>query len=364
MNVFRSHLSNRCVFIVKELADITAMPNLRAVQCATIIDRTKFVVGFVDHGLMCVELEKELLTPVGGEKENNKRPVEKVEYDAEEQLLIAMVGGSQKEKHVRLIPTAALDGRDLKWIKVNETKGCHLMCVGSGSATRLHRRTEANGMPLPMVPNVANAPPPHFFAVAVQKSVIVFEINRMERRHHKLREFAMPGQPQTIKIAGGRLYVGYMSGFRVWDLVDNTQTSLVNLEDASLQFLNKTLHDARLLIGVNEEENPNEFLLLFSNLGVYVDGHGRRSRAQELMFPCRVTDQHACVAFHRPYLCLYSENQIDVFNVISGEWAQTINLKRARPLHDNGLFSICMVADMPYLILLSNIVQRNRRFAH
>jgi serine/threonine-protein kinase MRCK len=165
------------------------------------------------------------LTPVGGEKENNKRPVEKVEYDPEEQLLVAMVGGSPKDKHVRLIPTAALDGRDLKWIKVNETKGCHLMCVGSGSSTRPHRRTEPNGMPLPMPTtsgSVGN--PPHYFAVAIQKSVVVFEINRMERRHHKLREFAMPGHPQTIKIAGGRLYVGYMSGFRAWDLVDNTQT--------------------------------------------------------------------------------------------------------------------------------------------
>lgn len=132
---------------------------------------------------------------------------------------------------------------------------------------------------------------------------------------------------------------------------------MVNLEDASLQFLNKTLHDARLLIPVNEEENPNEYLLLFNNLGVYVDTYGRRSRAQELMFPCRLADLHSSVAFHRPYLCLYSENQIDVFNVTNSEWAQTINLKRARPLNDNGLFSICMVADMPYLVLLSSIVQ-------
>lgn len=167
------------------------------------------------------------MTPVGGEKENNKRPVEKVEYDEEEQLLIVMIGGNPKDKHVRLIPTAALDGRDLKWIKVNETKGCHLMCVGSGSnsTNRLHRRTEPSGMPLPMSTNPnANVSPPHFFAVAIQKSVVIFEINRIERRHHKLRELAMPGQPQTLKISGGRLYVGYMSGFRIWDLVDNTQT--------------------------------------------------------------------------------------------------------------------------------------------
>lgn len=110
-----------------------------------------------------------------------------------------------------------------------------------------------------------------------------------------------------------------------------------------------------MLISIDEEENPSEFLLLFNNLGVYVDAYGRRSRAQELMFPCRVTD--GGVSFHRPYLCLYSENQIDVFNVNSSEWSQTINLKKARPLHDSGLLSICIVADMPYLVLLSNVTQ-------
>ncbi|KAI6221970.1 Non-specific serine/threonine protein kinase [Aphelenchoides fujianensis] len=302
----KSDIAYKSAFVVKELCDVSAVPILRSAQCATIIDRQKFVVGFADHGLMCVELEKEMLTPVGGEKENNKRNVERIEYDAEEQLLIALVGGNPKERHVRLIPTAALEGRDLKWIK---------------------------------------------------KSVIVFEINRMEKRHHKLRDFAMPALPQTMRIAGGRLYVGYMSGFRVWDLTDNSQTSLVNLEDGSLQFLNKTLHDAKLLIAVNEEENPTEFLLLFNNLGVYVDAYGRRSRAQELMFPCRVNDQTGGMAFHRPYLCLYSEHQIDVFHVTTAEWIQTINLKRARPLSEDGLLSVCTVADMPYLVLLSGLTQ-------
>lgn len=134
-----------------------------------------------------------MLTPVGGEKENSKRSVDKIEYDAEEQLLVALVGGNPKERHVRLIPTAALDGRDLKWIKVNDTKGCHLMCVGTGSSTRPNHRTEpANGTPLPIVSSVNTiGSPPHYFAVAVQKSAVVFEINRMEKRHHKLRDFAL-----------------------------------------------------------------------------------------------------------------------------------------------------------------------------
>ncbi|KAI6185487.1 Non-specific serine/threonine protein kinase [Aphelenchoides besseyi] len=351
--VARSRLPNKSAFFVKELCDVSAMPILRTAQCAKIIDRTKFVLGFADHGLMCVELDKELLIPVGGEKENNKRNVEKIEYDEEEQLLIALVGGNTKDRHVRLIPTAALDGRDLKWIKVNETKGCHLMCAGTGPTTRLSRRSEpANGNNVSQ-PTAINQLPPHYFAVAVQKSVIVFDINRQENRHKKLRDFAMPAMPQTMRIFGGRLYVGYMSSYRVWDLSDGTQTSLVNLEDGSLQFLNQNPYDAKLLIAVNDEENPNEFLLLFHNLGVYVDAYGRRSRAQELMFPCRVTE----MAYHRPYLCMYSEHQIDVFHVQTSEWIQTINLKRSKPLSEDALLNVCIVADMPYLVLLSGVTQ-------
>lgn len=148
--------------------------------------------------------------------------MEKVEYDQEEQLLVAIVG-SPKERQVRLIPTAAMDGRELKWIKVADTKGCHLMCLGKGSEKRGHIRTELSKDGV-IVPSGNSSPTPHYFAVAVQKSVIVFEINRLEKRHHRLRHFAIPALPQTMHIQAGRLYVGHPSGFKVWDIVDNTQT--------------------------------------------------------------------------------------------------------------------------------------------
>lgn len=52
------NLPNKNVFNVKEVCDATAKLNLNSAQCATVIDKFKFVVGFADRGLMCVELEK------------------------------------------------------------------------------------------------------------------------------------------------------------------------------------------------------------------------------------------------------------------------------------------------------------------
>uniref|UniRef100_A0A915D2A6 Non-specific serine/threonine protein kinase n=1 Tax=Ditylenchus dipsaci TaxID=166011 RepID=A0A915D2A6_9BILA len=317
----RSGLPDKSVFVARELCDITALVMLRTAQCATIIDKSKFVVGFSDHGLMCVELEREMITPVGGEKENNKRNVEKVEYDAEEQLLIVMIG-TAKDRHVRIIPTAAMDGRDLKWIKVNDTKNCHLMCWGSSHISR-------------QSPSAIQ----HYFAIREKTS--------------QIREMAMPGQPQNIRISNGKLFVGYPSSFRMWDLIDNSQTSLVNLEDGSLQFLNQTLHDAEMIISVHGDEDTREFLLVFQRLGIYVDSQGRRCRAQELMFPSKPS----AFSYSRPYLCLYTEYQIVVFNVLTAEWIQTVNLKKAKPLHQEGLLVLCYVLDAPHLVLLGSQVQ-------
>jgi serine/threonine-protein kinase MRCK len=62
--------------------------------------------------------------------------------------LLVVISG--KEKLVRLIPTAALDGRDLRWIKIPETKGCHAIALGPGDPAN---------------------PAMHYFCVAVKKSV-------------------------------------------------------------------------------------------------------------------------------------------------------------------------------------------------
>uniref|UniRef100_A0A1I7XVJ0 Non-specific serine/threonine protein kinase n=1 Tax=Heterorhabditis bacteriophora TaxID=37862 RepID=A0A1I7XVJ0_HETBA len=331
----RSRLADRSAFVVKEVFDVASLPSIRVAQCAAIIDRTKIVVGFADNGLYCVELDRETLVAVGGEKENNRRCVEKVEYNAAEQLLMVMIG-PQKDRHIRLVPSAALDGRDLKWIKVSDTKGCHMMAMGPG-------------------PSGSNM---HFIAVAIKKSVIVYQIDRSERRHRKWKELAMPGFPQALSIESGRLVVGFTHSFRSWSLSDQNNTkhiSLVNMEDQSLQFLSQANYEAQLMIEVmNETSNSKEYLLAFNKIGLYVDEQGRRSRSQELMFPS--VPRPGGFAHLAPNLCVYSENQIDVFNVLSAEWIQTITLRVGVPLTRDGLLTLCLVNDYPYVVMLSDVL--------
>ncbi|CAJ0937134.1 unnamed protein product, partial [Mesorhabditis belari] len=328
----KSRLPDKTAFVYKELFDVNSLPMIKFAQCAVIVDPKKIVVGFTDHGLYSVELDRETLVAVGGEKENKGRCVEKVEYVASEQLFVAMVGKGN-ERHLRLIPTAALDGRDLKWIKLNDTKGCHLMAVGGIDG----RQT--------------------YIAAAMKRAVILFQIDRSEKRHKRMSfDLAMPGQPQCMAIIGSRLVVGFPNGFSSWNLADDSPkiSSLVNHEDQSLSFLSQPGYEAQMLIPTPSTIGAGEiaeYLLVFNKLGVYVDQYGRRSRSQELMFPS--LPRANGFTYLAPYLCVYSESQIDVFNVGAAEWVQTINLRQAFPLTTSGLISSCVVNDFPYMVVLS-----------
>lgn len=55
---------------------------------------------------------------------------------------------------------------------------------------------------------------------------------------------------------------------------------------------------------------------------------------------------------------MYSETHIDVFDCTTGDWLQTLNVKRAQPLNISGSLTSCIINDMPHVIYLSNLHQR------
>lgn len=54
-------------------------------------------------------------------------------------------------------------------------------------------------------------------------------------------------------------------------------------------------------------------------------------------------------------LLVYSDIHIDVFEVLSGDWVQTINLKRTKPLMRSGILNMVMISDLPHVAYLRNL---------
>ena len=62
-------------------------------------------------------------------------------------------------------------------------------------------------------------------------------------------------------------------------------------------------------------------------------------------------------------LLVYAETHVDVFDCASGEWVQSINVRRTRPLDaKTGLLNLSMLQEMPHLTYLSNILKGGSSF--
>lgn len=94
----------------------------------------------------------------------------------EEQLIVVISG---KQHCVRLIPIGALDGYGVEWIKLTDTKGCTVCCMGNpGGASRT------------------------LLCVAMKRHVLIYEITRDKGRHRRLREIPLDYTPQCLNVRG------------------------------------------------------------------------------------------------------------------------------------------------------------------
>ncbi|XP_039424868.1 serine/threonine-protein kinase MRCK alpha isoform X6 [Corvus cornix cornix] len=296
----KNKLKDRSVYVPKEAYDST-LPLIKTTQSAAIIDHERIALGN-EEGLFVVHVTKDEIIRVG----DNKK-VHQIELVPSEQL-IAVISG--RNRHVRLFPVAALDGRETEFYKLAETKGCQSIVSGHvrhGALTCL--------------------------CVAMKRQVLCYELNQSKTRHKKIKEIQVQGNVQWMSIFSDRLCVGYQSGFLKYALHgEGSPYSLLHPDDHTLSFISQQPTDAICAVEISNKE----YLLCFSSVGVYVDCQGRRSRQQELMWPA--TPSSCC--YNAPYLSVYSENAIDIFDVNSMEWIQTIPLKKVRPLNTEGSLNL------------------------
>uniref|UniRef100_A0A8C1U512 non-specific serine/threonine protein kinase n=1 Tax=Cyprinus carpio TaxID=7962 RepID=A0A8C1U512_CYPCA len=298
----KSKLKERFVYFPKEAYD-SALPLIKSTQSAAIIDHERIALGN-EEGLYVIHVTKDEIIKVG----DNKK-VHQIELIPSEQL-IAVISG--RNGHVRLYPMAALDDREAEFHKIAETKGCQTLVSGTirhGSLTYL------------------------FVSMKKPDKVMIYELNKSKTRHRKLRDILIPGSVHWMGLQGDKLCVGFQSRFLRFNLQgDEPPFSLLHPDDHTLAFIEQLRLDALCAVEISSKE----LLLCFSSIGVYVDCQGRRSRQQELMWPATPT---AC-RYNAPYLSVYSENAVDVFDVNTMEWIQTMPLKRVHPLNADGSLNL------------------------
>lgn len=103
----------------------------------------------------------------------------------------------------------------------------------------------------------------------------------------------------------------------------------------------------------NDSGESVEYLLVFQTLAIYVDQQGRKTRSIEIMYPALPT----FITHDNEFLLVYSETHLDVFNIETGEWVQSIGVKKAKPLCNDGNLSLIMMNESPYVVYFSNMMQ-------
>ncbi|KAM3919826.1 serine/threonine-protein kinase MRCK gamma isoform 2-T2 [Leptodactylus fuscus] len=286
------------VRVLKEAYD-SALPLIRTALCATIMDQERVVLG-TEEGLFLLHMNKNEITQVGDCKR-----VLSLRSVPEVQQLAVLCG---KSHSVRLF-TWDLPP-DSPGTKIPEAKGCQVIATGlvcQGSTAVL--------------------------CAASKRQVVCFQLTSRKGLPRRIKEFQAAGAVQCMDILGERLCVGFTSGFSLYPLLnEGAPVNFPNPDDPKLTFLIQAAPDALCAARLT----LSEYLLCFSTFGIYVNGDGKKSRSQEIMWPAPPL---AC-SYTCPHLTVFSENAVDIFDVRKSEWIQTVHLKKIRPLNYEG--SLCV----------------------
>ncbi|XP_077594107.1 serine/threonine-protein kinase MRCK beta isoform X2 [Stigmatopora nigra] len=310
----KNSLKSQQVHVLHEAYD-ASLPIIKSTLSGAVLDRERIALGTED-GLFVVEVTRDVIVRAADSKK-----VHQMELMPKAGILALLCG---RNRTVHLHPWGLLDGSDAAFdVKLSETKGCQALTAGTlrpgGAACLL---------------------------AGVKRQVMCFEMTASRPHYKRLWEVQAPGTVQWLGMLRQRLCVGYPSGFALLALQgEASPVGLVSPADPSLAFLAQQPLDALHAA----EVGADEALLCFSQLGVFVDGRGRRSRAQELMWPATPL---ACSS-NSSHLTVYSEYGVDVFDIQTAEWVQTISLRKIRPLNAEGTLNL-LTSEAPRLIYFSN----------
>ena len=197
---FLHFADSQFIFLLQPLRVYSVMtsfqlPSLRHqnnINCCCIIDSSRLLIG-CDDSLICCDLDIQSYRRL-----TNSKKIVLSSYSAQEQLVVVLAG---KQRHIKLIPTRALDQDNIEWIKVPETKGTTTFVL-------VNLATET------------------FICVAIKKQLLVYQINRKKTRYTFWREIQMPLNIQTLTCHDNMIAVGSNSNFVVYHVNNREQPPL------------------------------------------------------------------------------------------------------------------------------------------
>lgn len=108
-----------------------------------------------------------------------------------------------KQKHIKLLHQSGLDGHDTDPVKIPETRGCQLFCVG----------TTTNGL---------QGTPVTCLCVAIKRTIQVYELNKTRQKFRKIKDIQVPGQVQCLEMMSQGLCVGCPSYMAIYSVLGDS----------------------------------------------------------------------------------------------------------------------------------------------
>ncbi|MBN3304706.1 MRCKG kinase, partial [Amia calva] len=297
----RHSLPPRCALTPREAYD-PALPFIRQAQCAAILDRERIALG-TEEALYVIDVTNNEIVQLPQCKR-----VFQIEVLGVAEGVAVLCGRS---RGVRVLPWADLSKPDSGGTKLPDVRGVTALAQGG-----LTQGTQP------------------CLCVAIKRQVLCYRVAPGSLRCTRLCEVTAPAPVQWLGVFGDRLCVGYPSGFSLYPLLqEGPPLALLSPDDPSLLPLPQPPPpDALCAVEIARDE----VLLCFTSLGLYVDYKGRRIRHRELMWPS--PPSHCC--YSAPYLSVYSESGVHVFDVKSMEWVQTLSVRKPRPLNMDGSLTL------------------------
>lgn len=326
---------------------------IKTMITADILSKQRIILGTED-GLYCMDLLRHDFVKMTEKKVYSIKVVTHPNLE-----MIVLISGNRKT--VRIMPMKSLlepAKFDKNPIKLDETRGAILLSVAAMSKSKSERPRSLS------------------LTVVARKTIfcyeVTFDVNQIPIVKHK-QEISLDFIPQFIHQSDNSpfIVVGSTLGFSfyptTWFVSKGTiygpaeETRPKHLlsvkQDSALSTLldNQLLHQPMdALCSVDLGDAHGEFLLCFTKFGIYVNYEGERSRQAEIMWPSQPTDIrcHYPPNSAPPILICFLENSVELFDVFSGQWIQTIACRRLRALNQDGTLS-CIESDVRRLTFIS-----------